>query len=317
MKKIIIALFLCATRLSTSAQQPVEHFFEHTPILHGDSVVFPLTLVDAFPFVSVEVNGIQGKFMFDTGLNSAIDINDNAIHLPGKKPLKKGQVGSGQSFIQNINDTIAEVKFKNGLTYRNLLNIPSANYDFLQNNITQECIGYMGYHFFDGYLFKLDYLKRKLTFYKITEKRKLSKDFLKGEKVLAILNFEIRRLPNHPLVHVKIGNSDLLGSFDTGQYGLLQLAEKTEKELKDKSLVIPTGIDGHNDPQLNVSQILINGKFKTSLKGIYPYTFEQTAPFRKGMEIREENYICFGYRFLEQYKTVWDYESKRIYVLEK
>ncbi len=317
MMKSIIIIILCARGLCTFAQQPAERVFEHTPILHGDSVVFPLTLVDAFPFVSVEVNGIKGKFMFDTGLNSAIDINDNVVHLPNKKPLSKGQVGSGQSFIQNVNDTIAEVKFKNGLTYRNLLNVPSANYDFLQNNITQECIGYIGHQFFDGYLFKLDYLRRKLTFYKITEQRKLSKDFLKGEKVLAVLNFEIRRLPNHPLVHVKIGKSDLLGSFDTGQYGLMQLADKTAKELQDRSFVIPAGIDGRNDPILEVNDIVINGKFKTNLKGIYPMTFEQTAPFRKGIQILEDSYICFGYRFFEQYKTVWDYESKRMYVLEK
>jgi hypothetical protein len=316
MKKIILLFLLSISIPHAAAQQPAEQIFQHTAELHGDSIVFSLTLIDAFPFVSVEVNGVKGKFMFDTGLNSGIDLNDNAINLPGKKAAKKDQVGSGQSFTGNINDTIAEVKFKNGLTYRNLLHINSANLDFLQNHITPDCLGQFGYDFFKGYLFKLDYLKRKLTFYKITEERKSSKDFLKGEKVLAILNFETRRLPNHPMVHVRIGNVDLLGSFDTGQYGLLQLDDQAEKVLKKSSLVVDAGLDGHDDPIVNVNNIILNGSFKVNVKAITPYTFEQTAPFRKGMQITEANFICFGYRFLAQYKTVWDYDEKKIYVLE-
>ncbi|UKT65975.1 hypothetical protein [Pedobacter mucosus] len=317
MIKSPIIFLLSIFILNAAAQRPIEKIYEHRPELHGDSIVFPLTLVNAFPFITVEVNGVKGKFMFDTGLNSGIEINDNAINLPGKKAVKKGQVGSGQSFMKSNNDTIAEVKFKNGLTYHNLLNIPSGNFDFLQNNITPDCIGYMGYDFFKGYLFKLDYLKRKLTFYKRTDERISKKDFLKGEKLLAVLNFETRRLPNHPMVRVSIGTVDLLGSFDTGQYGLLQLDDQAEKVLTKNSLVVAAGSDGNNDPIVNVNDIVLDGSLKVSVKGIYPFTLEQTAPFRKGMQINESSYICFGYRFFDQYKTVWDYEGKKIYVLEK
>jgi hypothetical protein len=171
--------------------------------------------------------------------------------------------------------------------------------------------------FFKGGLFKLDYVKRKLTFYKITKERKSSKDFLTNEKVLAVLNFETRRLPNHPMVRVKIGSVDLLGSFDTGQYGMLQLDDQAAKMLKKSSLVVSAGNDGYDDPIVNVNDIILAGNFKVSVKGITPYTFEETAAFRKGMQINEAGYICFGYRFFEQYKTVWDYDENKIYVLEK
>jgi hypothetical protein len=183
--------------------------------------------------------------------------------------------------------------------------------------ITSLLIVSVGHQFFEGYIFKLDYLKRKLTFYKITEERKSSKDFLKGEKVLAILDFETRRLPNHPMVRVRIGKVDLLGSFDTGQYGLLQLDEQAAKILKKSSQVVSAGNDAYDDPIINVNDLVLNGSLKVNLKGISPFSFEQTAPFRKGMQISEANYICFGYRFFDQYKTVWDYSEKKIYVLEK
>lgn len=317
MKKTILLFLLSITSLRAVAQHPSEQAFQQGPELQGDSIIFPLTLVDAFPFVSVEVNGIKGKFMFDTGNKCYIEINDNVVSLPRKRAVRKGQVGSGQSFISNINDTIAEVKFKNGLTYRNLLNITSANLDFLQDHITPDCIGYIGHDFFKGYLFKLDYVKRKLTFYKVTEDRKRSRDFLKGEKVVAVLDVETRRLPNHPMVRVKIGGVDLLGSFDTGQYGLIQLEDQAAKVLKKKKLLVDAGKNGYDDLTVDVNNIVINGSLKLSVKGIAPYSLEQTAPFRKGMQITEANYICFGYRFFEQYKTVWDYDEKKIYVLDK
>lgn len=317
MKKTIVILLLCCMGFDAFAQQTENRIFENIPVLHGDTIAFPITLVDAFPFISVTVNDIKGKFMFDTGLKSAIEINDNAVKLPGKKKAGTGNVGSGQSFITNTNDTITEVKFPNGLTYRNLLNIKSANYDFLQNNITPDCIGYIGHEFYTGYIFKIDYLKRKITFYKNTEQRKLSQDFLKGEKVLDIINFETRRLPNHPLVRAKIGDIELLGSFDTGQYGILQLEDNAKKNLTANGLVTSTGLDGHGNYQINVNTIEIGGAFKAMLKGVYPFTMEETAPFRNAIQITESNYICFGFRFLDQYKTVWDYSDKKIYILEK
>jgi hypothetical protein len=160
--------------------------------------------------------------------------------------------------------------------------------------ISRKILAQAGYN--KGYLFKLDYLKRKLTFYKITQERKSSKDFLKGEKVLAIVNFETRRLPNLPTIRVRIGNVDLLGSFDTGQYGLIQLDDQAEKVLEKNSLLVPIGNDGYDDPIVNVNNIVLDGKLKVNVKGISPCSLEQTAPFGKGMQINEASYICFGYR---------------------
>jgi len=119
------------------------------------------------------------------------------------------------------------------------------------------------------------------------------------------------------MVNVRIGNVDLPGSFDTGQYGLIQLDDQAEKALKKSSLYVAAGNDGYDDPIVNINNIVLDKKLKVSVKGITPYSFEQTAPFRKGLQITEASYICFGYRFLDQYKTVWDYDEEKIYVLER
>jgi len=313
MNKIIYLLLIFGSSLNIMAQKSNEKNFVPTE----DIVVFPITLINAFPFISGEVNGIKGKFMFDTGNQNALDINDNLVELPGKKTKGNGQVASGQKFKNNINDTIAEVKLANGSVYKNLLNIKSANYDFLQNAITPDCIGYIGHNFFKGYLVKLDYLRRKIILYKNTEQRKASKDFLEGEKVLAIINFETRRLPNHPLVAVKIGGIEMIAAFDTGQYGSFQLENKAEKLLIAKSLIVPAGKDAEGDSVFTIKDLVLDGTFKTTLKGVYFETREDNEHVRKALEITEDNIIDVGYRFLDQYKTIWDYEAKKIYILEK
>lgn len=317
MKKIILASFLWGLFFNITAQKPAEKMFTKTPELHDDIVVFPITLVNAFPFISGEVNGIKGKFMFDTGNQNALEINENMVKLPQKKANGRGKVGSGQQFSVNINDTIAEVKLSNGYTYHNLIRIKSGNFDFLQNHITPDCIGYIGHDFFKGYLVKLDYLRRRITFYKNTEERKLSKDFLKGEKILGIINFETRKLPNHPLVRVKIGDVEMIGAFDTGQYGSLQLDDKAQKSLTAKSLVVSAGKDAYDNDLLTVNNIILDGTFKTNLKGVDIETLEGAAHVRKELQITEASMLDIGYRFLDQYTTVWDYEGKKIYILEK
>lgn len=313
MKKIICLLLICGSSLTIMAQKITEKNFLPTE----DIVVFPITLINAFPFISGEVNGVKGKFMFDTGNQNALDINDNLVQLAQKKEKGSGQVGSGQKFKANINDTIAEVKLADGSVYKNLVNIKSGNYDFLQNAITPDCIGYIGHNFFKGYLVKLDYLRRKIILYKNTDQRKSSKDFLEGEKVLAIINFEIRRLPNHPLVRVKIGGIEMIAAFDTGQYGTFQLEDKVEKLLTAKSLIIPSGKDAENDKTYTINDMVLDGKFKVSLKGVYSETREDNEHVREALQITEDNIIDIGYRFLDQYKTIWDYEAKKIYILEK
>lgn len=273
-------------------------------------------MVNAFPFIPVTVNGIKGKFMFDTGNGGDIELNSNFIKLKPGKPLGKGNVASGQKFEISMQDTISEVKFDNGLLYHNLLQIKSQNLDFLQDHITPDCAGYMGYAFFKGYMFKLDYLRNQVTFYKNTPERQANRDFLQGERILAVLPFEIRRAPNDPIVKLQVGDVDIIGVFDTGQYGMIQLNPKDEKKLLQSQLLSSAGIDGAGDTISTLHDVNTMGHFKFDLPALNYYPYSQQMPFKKSLLITEENMITLGYRFLSQFKTVWDYENKKIYILE-
>ena len=290
--------------------------FEKEPILHGDSIIFPLVLINGYPFISGSVNGVSGKFMFDTGYRTSMSLNDNLIDLPDKKTKSTGITGSGHGFKTNTNDTIREVKFTNGIIYRNLENISSGNYDFLQKYITPDCLGYVGHDFFTGYLFKLDYIHRKVTFYKSSAERNKHKDFLRGENVLAVVCFENRKLPNHPMVKLSIDGISVLGAFDTGQNGLLQLDEPSGKILKGRGSVRISGIDSGGDTILTVKNLIIDGKYKFTLKGVELSSLKGTQVIRRELAINEPNLMNLGYRFLSQFKTIWDYANNKIYLLE-
>lgn len=316
MLRFILFLFLLFSLSSKQASLAQTQVYENGLSLHGDIISMPIMIIKVYPFISGAVNGREGKFMFDTGLKPAIMLNDNFIQLTNKKTQGNGQVGSGQTFKTSLTDTLGEVKFSNGLAYRNLLNIRSGNYDFLQQHTTPDFLGFIGHDFFNGYVFKLDYLDKNVTFYKNTEARSLSRDYLDHEKVVAEIQFEIGKLPNVPIIDIKIDNVKILGTFDTGQNGFLQLDSISEQTLRHSGSVTTSGTDSAGDILLTVKNIKFRDKFQTSLKGLEQTSLEGTEVIRKAGNLSQANLMTIGYRFFSQYKTVWDYANKRIYILE-
>lgn len=255
MKAIYTLAFLLVATV-TNAQKLEQSAIQNEFRLTGDSISFPLTIVDYYPFISGEVNGVKGKFMFDTGHQGALSINSTIFPINTQREIGEGFAGSGQKFKLYTNDSIEEVKLINGLHFQNLKQIPSANYDFLQNGITPDFVGFIGYNFFEGYLFKLDYTKRKLTFYKNTSLRESSKDFLSGEKVIAVLDFETRNLPNFPMIKIKVQDVEMLAIFDTGaSSGDLGITDQDAENLVRKKSLIDYGKNGFGDNLYSLNNV--------------------------------------------------------------
>jgi hypothetical protein len=78
----------------------------------------------------------------------------------------------------------------------------------------------------------------------------------------------------------------------------------------------PAGIDGAGDTISTIHNINLVGDFKFDLPALNYYPPSQPMPFKKSLLITEQNMITLGYRFLSQFKTVWDYENKKIYILQ-
>lgn len=274
--------------------------------LQGDTCSLHFTVFQYFPMIDATVNGIKGKMMFDTGNENALSLNDHLVKQTGGKKVGRGFTGSGQSFDVNMYDTIQEVKIGDRLKYSNSGPVIGNNMDFLEA-VTPDYLGFVGHYFFDGYLFKLDYKKGLISFYKFG-----NKDFLKGEKVIAVLDFETGKLPNHPMIHIKVGGVDMLGLFDTGQLGDICLSDSVKKVLtENKTLIL-----SDKPPLASLIDIELAPGVTASIPQLHSFPAAKASGVKNALGISAENILDIGYGFLAQYKTVWDYKEHKLYLLE-
>lgn len=250
--------------------------------------------------------------MFDTGNADDLALNSHLLKLPAGRALGQGSVGSGQKFTRTQYDTIASVRLSNGLVYKNLLGVEGNSYDFLEG-ITPDCIGQIGFRYVAGYIIKIDYTQRLLTCYRQTATRQASQDFLRGERVVAVLDIETRKRPGNVVAKVKIGGYNFLCGFDTGQQGQLYLTKAVRQALLAKKLLVPLPSTG-GDSLCTIRQVDFGRGLKLNL-----HALNTTATRNQGMDkalgyTQEPNLLTVGYAFLSQFTTIWDSEAHKMYL---
>ncbi|RYF49666.1 MAG: hypothetical protein EOO38_07385 [Cytophagaceae bacterium] len=119
---------------------------------------------------------------------------------------------------------------------------------------------------------------------------------------MAVIEFEIKKMPNMPIINVKIDNVNVLGTFDTGQNGSLQLDSISEQRLLKSGTVTASGKDSAGDVLLTVRNIRFNSKLHTSLKGLERSSLQDTNVIRKAGNLIAANLMTIGYRFFRNIK---------------
>jgi hypothetical protein len=282
--------------------------------LTEDIISLPIVMVREFPFVAATVNGVPGKLMFDTGKREALSLNYH------KTPLKDGKVvgGSGPN-EQRLYPEVAAVDLAGGPSYRSIPYVMGEDLSFMEEKITPDFLGFIGQDFYRGYLFKLDYKANRITFYRRTKTRRQSKDYLFGEGVIAVVGFMTYKSPTRMLIPVTIGGINFIGAFGTGMEGAVYMTKATQASLTEQRLLTPAPDRG--DSFYDIAGISptpgfsLTPGFKAAVSGIQ--VFNKAAPDPRGLTgAPEPNIIQFGYAFLRQYKTVWDFSESRIYLLK-
>jgi hypothetical protein len=278
--------------------------------LTGDEVTLPLVLVKGYPFIEGEVNGVKGKFMFDIGAPAALTLNGHRIPLKGGTRIAGDKVGSGQTFASQMNKTIASVEFAQ-FSYTDVHNVQSDDAVQIEKHITPDFLGWIGFQFFRGYAFKLDYRKKQVTFYK--NGPAAATHFLHGETVVAVIPFEQRKLARIPIVEVTLGKTIFDGNFDTGNQGTLRTDKATRKKLAAEGVLAKVKIEGGVD-QVDLTGINIG--FGAANLALHFAVLSRPFPPAEAIGVRPNNEMTFGYNLLNKYKTVWDYANHKIYLLK-
>lgn len=278
----------------------------------GDTLSLNFTLFKYFPFISATVNGRDGWLMFDTGAQSALELDNKLVSLGEGLNPSSGFVSSGQSYQTQHYPTVKSIALDNRLFYSDAGPVSGHDFSYM-NSITPDIIGLIGYDFFKNYLFKLDYQKKRITFYRNTPKRQRRKDFLFREKLIATIDFELRKLPNHPVIPLIMGRDTLAISFDTGQLGTLTLTEETKAQWMSSGML--SSQPGKRQASLDSLTLPGHIRLRPGSLVLTPPSAAQNA--KKAIGITEKNSITFGFALLSQYKSVWDFQKRKIYLMEK
>jgi hypothetical protein len=258
-------------------------------------------MVGEFPFVEVSVNGVAGKLMLDTGNEEPLILNEHRLPSAERSPLHSGYFGSGQTFQVNVQPHVDDV-IVDSLRYRLVTQVETQNARELEA-ITPDFLGFIGYDFFSGYALKLDYPGKRAIFY-----RDGTGDFLAGEQVVATLHFELRKLPNHPVVHAQIGSLDVAVVFDTGQNGSLFVTDSAKQ-----ALVAEGSLRASEDGRFAVNGVRFNDGFVGSTADID--VLRAPSPAAGPIGLTEPSVLALGTAFLRSYKTVWDFSKRKLYLL--
>lgn len=270
--------------------------------LPAKTVTLPIVMVREFPFIEGEIAGVKGKLMLDTGMQDGLVINDHRVPLTGGAKIGTGHFGSGQTFDIRLHAAVPDIRVGN-LRHLRATNVRSQDARMLEK-ITPDFLGWVGFNFFADHAIKIDYRRLEVTFYEADDE-----SFIVGEKVIAILPFETRKLPNIPVLPARIGDLDAIVTLDTGMYGSLNIPEEKKARLIASGHLKPASEpDAHDLSGVRLAE-MIDGSFPAL------EVEEGPSPSAKSVGITEDTELELGFVFLRNYKTVWDYRQKRVYLL--
>ncbi len=304
---VALALVLSAwpaAHAQTTPDRPPPPISERAPEvrLAEATVSFPIVMVREFPFIEGAISGVAGKLMLDTGYQGALTVNDHRVPIPGGRTIGTGVFGSGQTFEVRLIPELADVRV-GALVFPRVTDVTTQDARLLER-ITPDFIGWFGYEAFATHALKLDYRTLLATFYGE------GVDYLAGEQIVAELPFETRRLPNHPLMAGRIGDTPFLVSWDTGQQGALYTTEEGKTRLLRDGRLTPSAA---GPEAFDLHGLRIGEHALPTITGIGVET--EPSPASGPIGITEPDQVTLGYGLLRQFKTVWDFPRKRIVLL--
>ena len=282
--------------------------------LQGESLTLPLVLIKGYPFLEGEINGTKGKLLFDIGEDASFALDSHRIQPPDGKEIGKGFFGSGQTFSVYRFPVVDHLELAGGPEYTAIPNVRGNPGIPLEQHITPDFIGWIGLHWFNGYVLKLDYAHPSVSFYKNESSADRNgpgmQAALKGEKVVQVIHFNSADHPNVSTVPVLLGTHPFIATLDTGSHNALWLTPELRNQMKADGVlhaephgsfqIASVSIDGH---RINLNSHIELNSGKASIAGKLG---NPTDPI-----------MTLGYEFLSQFRTVWDYEHQTLTLLEK
>lgn len=176
---------------------------EVSPILPAE-IRSPFKFINGLMFVTVQINGMEGLLLVDTGSNGFILLN--ADHF---KTEKTNQQLKGMSAAVDIERTlISSFLWQNVKLEKQYL--PAIKLSQLNSGSSEKVLGLIGSAFFKSYQLSLNFASCQL----VLSKEAITDPVLKG--IPALINMPFVMVNNFPIVEVRIADQPYRFVMDTG-----------------------------------------------------------------------------------------------------
>jgi len=275
-------------------------------LVSKEYISLPFHLIDGYILIDGEINNRKGKFMFDTGNPQGLLLNNNFLDLKKNNKVGNGRTGSRQQLMIYQSD-IANVKIINEVNWDSLNNVMHADFGFIEEGITKDFLGFLGYEFIENYEFIIDYDAQVINLYQLDETGHSSQNIYNKEDVIESLKFTTLSEKQMPVLEFSLANEKIVSYFDTGNQGSINLLPSfKDKLLHTKDLKsFNNGWYGQpNSPTFVLDGLTYNGNKLEKIRNL-------------SILDSDKNEIEIGYQFLKNYKSVWNYKTNTIILLKR
>jgi hypothetical protein len=260
----------------------------------------PFHLFNGHMLIDGSVNGVGGKFLFDTATEFPFFLNNHFLALSKDQRVGSGATGSGQEMVLYRQDApLQTVGLAGQVLLENVQAPMHTDWGFLEQAYgIARFLGSVGHGFNRDYLFVIDYGAQTIVFHAPGE---ASQGPVDPARVLAALAFTPTGVDGKiPEVQLRVGGQAITAYFDTGNQGTLELTPATRDALvKRGDLHLVSGAYLYGMQQPHTRAELLNVRYgKRALQGA------DHLLFKTG----QQNRIGLGFQFLKHYVSVWDYQ---------
>jgi len=266
---------------------PVTDLYANPPVTAPrTSLSFRFDLHRGFILIPGAVDRHRGHFMLDSGSPFEFLLNRESVHLPPGKPISAGSAASGQAVTIFRHPGKRTVQLGTRSYARK--DMLSGNFGFVEKELGEPFLGFVGVGFFGAKTMTIDYRDRLVTFDQPAAKTI-------GTPV-AVLRFALR--DGVPEIPLEVGGIAVTGRIDTGSQGFAVLTPATRARLLKSGSLSQTSKHSSGDLE-NVCY----GQTCFSIPHV-------------DVDIGESDQITLGSSFLRQYRSVWRYSQHTIELLQ-
>ena len=250
------------------------------------SLSFRFDLHKGFMLIPGAVDGHRGHFMLDSGSPFEFLLNRESVHLPPGKPISSGSAASGQAvtILKHPGKRAVQLGTRS-YARKDML---SGNFGFVEKELGEPFLGFVGVGFFGAKTMTIDYRHRLVTVDQPAAKT--------IGTPIAVLRFALR--DGVPEIPLEVGGIAVTGRIDTGSQGFAVLTPATRARLLKSGSLSQTSKRSSGDLE-NVCY----GQTCFSIPDL-------------DVDVGESDQITLGSSFLRQYRSVWRYSQHTIELLQ-